>query len=246
MYKFIIFDLDNTLLESKSPVDVEMLELLRTLLERFKVWIISGSSFKTMQKNLLSFFKKWEDLSNLYLMPTIWTKLYRQENKERDIVYEDNLSNSELKKIKEKLNFANEKLWFKIEKPYWEIIENRWWQVTYSALWQQAPLDEKKKRDPDRKKREKIVNLVEEDLQEFELSVAWTSSIDVNKKWIDKKYWISKCLRFLNISESEVLFVWDELFEWWNDFPVTKMNIDTKQVESPEQSKKIIRELIVW
>lgn len=244
MYKFIVFDLDDTLVPSKTPADSEMIWLLLALLKKYKVWIISGSSFEVMEKNILSWFEKWENLENLYLMPTIWTRLYINQNDARNTAYEDNFSLKDVEKIREKLESANEKLWYKIASPYWEIIENRGWQVTYSGIGQKAPLNAKKMRDPNRKKRNEIVNFVKDELWEFELSVAWTSSIDVTKKWVDKKYWLEKCLNFLKIFENEVLFVGDALFEWWNDFPITQMKVDIQQIEWPWQTKQIIKNLI--
>jgi hydroxymethylpyrimidine pyrophosphatase-like HAD family hydrolase len=41
MYKIIVFDLDDTLSESKSKADSEMIDLLRQLLDKYKVAIIT-------------------------------------------------------------------------------------------------------------------------------------------------------------------------------------------------------------
>ena len=52
MKKLVIFDLDGTLAESKSPVDAEMAELLRGLLAVAKVAIISGGDWPQFEKHV--------------------------------------------------------------------------------------------------------------------------------------------------------------------------------------------------
>jgi len=59
--KLIIFDLDGTLAESKQPMDVEMAGLLARLLEKKKVAVISGGSFKQFEKQFLPALKKNND-----------------------------------------------------------------------------------------------------------------------------------------------------------------------------------------
>jgi FMN phosphatase YigB (HAD superfamily) len=40
-YKLIIFDLDDTLTPAKSPADRQMIDLLKKLLEKYKVAVIT-------------------------------------------------------------------------------------------------------------------------------------------------------------------------------------------------------------
>jgi len=54
MKKLIVFDLDGTLAESKSPLDAEMAVLLRELLTVAKVAVISGGDWPQFQTQLLA------------------------------------------------------------------------------------------------------------------------------------------------------------------------------------------------
>jgi hydroxymethylpyrimidine pyrophosphatase-like HAD family hydrolase len=54
MKKLIVFDLDGTLAESKSPLDAEMSKLLGALLGIVKVAVISGGNWPQFEKQLLS------------------------------------------------------------------------------------------------------------------------------------------------------------------------------------------------
>ena len=53
MKKLIVFDLDGTLAESKSPVDAEMAALLGTLLSIVKVAVISGGNWPQFESQVL-------------------------------------------------------------------------------------------------------------------------------------------------------------------------------------------------
>ena len=54
MKKLIVFDLDGTLAESKSPLDTEMSSLLHDLLRIVKVAVISGGDWVQFEKQLLA------------------------------------------------------------------------------------------------------------------------------------------------------------------------------------------------
>lgn len=244
MYKLIAFDLDDTLAPAKSQADKEMINLLSQLLKKYKVAIITWGKFETIDMQIISQFEDDSFLYNLYILPTIWTRMYQYKDKNWEIVYKEDLSEKDVDYIKKVLEKAIEDLNLKPEKTWWEIIENRGSQVTYSALWQKAPLEEKRKFDSDKKKRLKIVEYIKDDLKDFSIWIWWTTSIDITKKWLDKSYWIKKLLKELNLKKEDLLFMWDAIFPWWNDYPVKKTWIDTKQVSSPEDTKKFIKELI--
>lgn len=53
MKKLIVFDLDGTLAESKSPLDAEMAKLLGALLGVVKVAVISGGNWPQFENNCL-------------------------------------------------------------------------------------------------------------------------------------------------------------------------------------------------
>jgi hydroxymethylpyrimidine pyrophosphatase-like HAD family hydrolase len=71
--KLIVFDLDGTLAESKSPLDADMSGLLHDLLGIVKVAVISGGDWPQFEKQLLSNLSSDARLSNLSLLPTCGT-----------------------------------------------------------------------------------------------------------------------------------------------------------------------------
>ena len=77
MKQLIVFDLDGTLAESKSPLSAEVGELLGYLLGVMKVAVISGGSFAQFETQALAYLHAGERLANLILLPTCGTQLFR-------------------------------------------------------------------------------------------------------------------------------------------------------------------------
>lgn len=77
MRKLIVFDLDGTLAESKSPIDAEMSSLLINLLAIVKVCVISGGDWPQFEKQLLPSLPQDGALANLFLLPTCGTKFFQ-------------------------------------------------------------------------------------------------------------------------------------------------------------------------
>ena len=75
---------------------------------------------------------------------------------EWELLYSEDFTDAEKQKIIGSLKKAMESSDCKVEKVWGEVIEDRGSQITFSALGQQAPLEEKKKWDPDFAKRKKM------------------------------------------------------------------------------------------
>jgi phosphomannomutase len=81
--KALMFDLDDTLAPSKSPVDPSMVEALICLLQRLPVCVISGGRFEQFQSQLLQHIPGPEGiLDRLHLMPTCGARYYVRQNGE--------------------------------------------------------------------------------------------------------------------------------------------------------------------
>ncbi|HLV40134.1 HAD-IIB family hydrolase [Xanthomarina sp.] len=243
MKKLIIFDLDGTLAKSKSPIDEEMADLLKKLLEVNHVSIISGGDWPQFQKQVLSNLPKKTILKKLTILPTCGTKFY-QYKKDWEELYEENFTEEEKRKILDSLHKAIKASDLDIKKTWGEQIEDRGSQITYSALGQEAPLEEKKGWDPDFEKRRKIVEPLKKTLKNFSIGMGGTTSIDIVKPGIDKAYGIKKLEEMLKFNIPEMLFVGDALFEGGNDHPARKTGVDCIQVRDAEETKRIIETII--
>ncbi|MDP3954341.1 MAG: HAD-IIB family hydrolase [bacterium] len=265
--KVIVFDLDGTLVNSKSEVDGEMAELITKLLEKKQVAVIGGGKYELFQKNLVSKLNApGELLKSLFLFPLTSTTFYRYENdlvkRSSGPVNSSNESRTDsggwkqvyahefspeqkdmiydaFKKVFTQLNYMDP------ERIYGEIIEDRGSQITFSALGQFAPLDLK---DKWKKENEDIKLKITQELQrllpDMEVRAAGFTSIDVTAKGIDKEYGMNQIKEHLGVKFNDMLFFGDALFEHGNDHAVLQTNIPCFQVNDIEDTKKLIRHIL--
>lgn len=243
MKKLIVYDLDGTLAESKSSLDKEMSALLYDLLGIVKVAVISGGGWPQFEKQLLSNLPHDERLKNLSLLPTCGTKFFKYTGDWKKI-YSEDFTADEREKIITALKKALEEAGFKVEKVWGEIIEDRGSQITYSALGQQAPLEEKKKWDPDFTKRKKIKSILDPLISGFSVRMGGATSIDVTKPGIDKAYGIKKLRDILGISIKEMIFIGDALFPGGNDYPAEEAGVVSIPVTGPNETKRVTETII--
>jgi HAD superfamily hydrolase (TIGR01484 family) len=243
MKKLIVFDLDGTLAESKSPLDAEMSALLHDLLGIVKVAIISGGGWPQFEKQLLSNLPRDERMANLSLLPTCGTEFFRYSGDWKKI-YSEDFTPAAKEKIIASLDKAVEVAGFKVDKIWGEIIEDRGSQITFSALGQQAPLEEKLKWDSDFAKRKRIKSILDTLIPEFSVRLGGATSIDVTRPGIDKAYGIRKLRDLLNISLKEMIYIGDALFVGGNDYPAEEAGVVCIPVQDPNETKRVIEAII--
>jgi HAD superfamily hydrolase (TIGR01484 family) len=239
MKKLVVFDLDGTLAESKSPLDPEMATLLSTLLAIVKVAVVSGGSWAQFEDQLLFNLPQDDRLESLSLLPTCGTKFF-QFRGHWEKLYSEDFSSAEKNKICAALEKVVNSTGFQIQKLWGEPIEDRGSQITFSALGQQAPMDDKKKWDPDFTKRQKIKTMLDHLIPEFSVHLGGTTSVDITRPGIDKGYGIRKLRDTLGIAVQDMIFIGDALFPGGNDYPAKEAGALSIQVENPHETKRVI------
>ena len=243
MKKLIVFDLDGTLAESKSSIDADMSRLLHDLLGIVKVAVISGGDWPQFEKQVLSHLPHDESLANLSILPTCGTKFFRYAGDWKKL-YSEDFTPDEKTKIVAALTKAVAEAGFQAEKVWGEAIEDRGSQITFSALGQQAPLEEKKKWDPDFAKRKKIKAILDTLIPEFSVRLGGATSIDVTKPGIDKAYGVRKLRDVLGISLKEMIYIGDALFVGGNDYPAEQAGVVSISVRGPNETKPVVEAII--
>lgn len=245
-FDLIVFDLDGTLAPSKSFLDSEMAKLIMQLLKKKKVVVVSGGSYNQFKLQFLqSLPESSNNFSNLILMPTSGTRMDVWDGKNWVEKYAELLTPEEKEKIMKALNETlAESNYEKPDQVFGPLIEDRGSQITFSALGQQASIELKTVWDRDRKKRDKIAIPLRKKLPEFAINVNAYTSIDITHKGVDKGYAIGKIRDTFNIPVDKMLFVGDGLFEGGNDYAVVPLGIKTRSVNGPEETKKVILELL--
>jgi HAD superfamily hydrolase (TIGR01484 family) len=244
MKTLLVFDLDGTLAESKAAIDAEMAELLGALLGVVNVAIISGGDWPQFEAQVLGRLRAGDPLRCLSLLPTCGTRFYRYDGGEWRKLYSLDLTEVQKQRIVTALTAAIAAAGFQAERTWGEPIEDRASQITYSALGQRAPLDEKKRWDPDFAKRKAIKALLDVSLPDFSIRLGGSTSIDVTLPGIDKAYGIRKLRDVLAIPIADMLFVGDALFPGGNDYPARETGAVCIQVANPHETKRVIEAVI--
>jgi hypothetical protein len=243
MKALVVFDLDGTLAESKSSIDTEMARLLNTLLGIVKIAIISGGAWQQFQEQILGHLSHGDALANLSLLPTCGAKFYQYDSSWK-LLYSEDFTETERRKIIASLKLVTAPAERELQKTWGEVIEDRGSQITFSALGQKAPLDEKKKWDPDFSRRRKIKAILDPLIPEFSVRLGGSTSVDVTKRGIDKGYGIRKLRDVLHIGIDQMVFIGDAVFPGGNDFPAKEAGALTIEVKDPHETKRVIEAII--
>jgi phosphomannomutase len=243
MKKLIVFDLDGTLAESKSAIDDEMAQLFDSLLAVVRIAVISGGAWPQFQRQLLARLPRGECMQNLSLLPTCGTKFYQCAS-DWVLLYSEDFTVAERQKIIGSLRATIDSVDCKPEKVWGEVIEDRGSQITFSALGQQAPLEEKKKWDPQFTRRKQLQAVLETLIPEFCVRLGGATSIDVTRQGIDKAYGIRKLRDILHIAIDEMIFVGDAIFPGGNDYPARQAGVLSIEVRDPHETKRVIETLV--
>ncbi len=244
--KVIIFDLDSTLTASKANLDKEMSVLLCKLLKNKIVAVMGGGSYVQFQKQFLKYFqcpKKY--LKKLFLLPACGSAMYQYDRGKWNLVYQNNLTSLEKKTISDAFKKACKDInYIAPRKTYGKVMEDRGSQITFSLLGQRAPLDKKLEWNKNCDIRPVLKPILEKYLPDFEVRFGGKTSIDVNKKGIDKAYGIRQIEKFLSIPVKEMVYIGDDLREGGNDFAVFKTGISTIPVVDFQETKYLIKRMI--
>jgi phosphomannomutase len=243
MKRLIVFDLDGTLAPSKSSIDTEMVNLLNSLLAIVKVAVISGGAWPQFAQQVLAQLRPDACLKNLSLLPTCGTKFYRHEVS-WELLYSEDFTAAQRSSIVASLQRAIVVADCKVEKVWGEVIEDRGSQITFSALGQQAPLEEKKKWDPDFAKRKKIKAVLDTLIPEFSVHLGGATSVDITRQGIDKAYGIRKLRDILEIPIDQMIFIGDALFPGGNDYPAKEAGVLSIEVRDPDETKRVIEAIV--
>jgi len=249
--KIIVFDVDGTLTASKTLITESMANLIKKLIQKKMVISIAGGSFHQLETQFLPPFLNDKSMlpfiKNFTLLPTSGSQRYEYNEKDNKWEMTDKEPMSieakerAMKLLKEVITDPQYEI---PPNSYGEIIEDRDTQITFTPNGQQAPIAVKLAFDPNRKKREKIVAMLEPKLPELTLLINGTSSIDILPKGFNKAVGLTRYLKKAGLDKSDVLFVGDGLFPGGNDYSVYEAGFDTIAVKNPQETETIIKNWI--
>jgi len=242
----IIFDLDGTLTESKTPLDEEMAGLLCRLLEAYTVAVIGGGSYTQFQKQFLSFLScDPSGYERLLILPLSGSSMYRYRDGAWREEYAESFTVEEAKRVMDAFDGAlRDAGYVPPSRVYGALLENRGSQVTFSAVGQEAPLEAKRAWNEAGDIRPQIIRALRTRLPECEVRAGGFTSIDVTKQGIDKAYGIAEVSRATGIPEGSIVYVGDALYPGGNDEAALRTGVETVAVAGPGETKRFISTLL--
>lgn len=245
--KVAIFDLDDTLAESFQPPSPEMILRLRSLLDLIPVCILSAAGFPRIEAQFLDELALSPHIGRCYIFPNSASQCYmREQNGAWRLEYSLDLSPEERSMIKAAINESIEETRAIEPHPrYVPQIIDREAQIAFAALGLQASDTDKNAWDPDQSKRLRLKTAIEKRISGFEVLIGGKTTIDITRKGVDKAYGVRWLSKRLGIPPESMLFVGDALYEGGNDAVVIPTGIQTRSVTGPEDTAKIIDDLLV-
>ena len=242
--KTYIFNLNGTLTEAKAKIDVEMLDLLKKLITQGNyIGIMTGSSWKALQHQIVYQIPEADQylLNFIYPLTSNGNAMYSHWSRYGWIPeYETGLSDNDHTRVKHALN----KISVCRDKCYGKQIEYFVGQYTFAAMGHNAPIHEKLGYDLDRSKRKEIASHLAKELYDFEVYVSGTSSIDIVKRGMNKKFGIDKLMARVRASKGDVMYIGNEIFEGGADSLVQDMGLNNYAVSSVKETKEFIRKVV--
>jgi len=240
MKQLIAFDLDGTLAESKQPLTDEMAGALSALLALAQVAVISGGDWPQFETQVVSRFPPTADLSRLWIMPTTGAKLYRFADSRWLPLANDDFTEPEKLIIRDAIHRAIGHTGL-IEGRLWGAqVEDRGTQFTFSGLGQQAPLETKKRWDPDFAKRKALQAELVKALPHLSINIGGSTSLDITRYGIDKGYALRRLAEQSGVPLAKMLFVGDAVYPGGNDFPAREAGVDTVAVRDVIETLTVI------
>jgi len=242
----VAFDLDDTLAPSKGPIDPRIAALLRALLEKVEVAVISGGNEAQFRSQIIARLGALDPVAadRLHLLPTCGTRYLRFDGTDFFPVYAHDLSAEQKSAALAALREEAERLGLWEAEPWGEILEDRGSQITFSALGQQAPHEAKRDWDPSGAKRAALRDAVALRLPELEVRSGGSTSIDVTLAGIDKAFGMRQLAAHTSIPLASMLFYGDRLDEGGNDYPVLAIGVPSVAVHGWEDTADRLDELL--
>ncbi len=227
-YKHLFFDMDQTVAPARELMLPEMHELLTSL--PVDITIVSGQE---VDKIL------WQsrDLP-AYTLGQNGNHATDVENNELWRIPLDNQHREEILRHIEAVTAA---LGHELNHD-WTPIEDRGSQITFSPIGNTAPHDLKKVYDPDRKKRERLLESVPFLSDDLVVKIGGSTSFDYIHKDRHKGTNVAKLIEHLGWNREDAVYFGDGLFPGGNDEAVIGV-IDTVSVEDHLHTYRKLREM---
>lgn len=221
-----------------------MTALLDSLIERVPVALVSAARFERINEHFLQVLTAHIETGQLYIFANNASQCYLFRNQSWELEYSFTLTEDERTNIKKVVNKSVDELGISRADQHPSGMLDRETKIVFLGVNADASTEEKKSWDPDMTKRSSLKVLLNERLNEYEISIGGSHSLDITKKGINKAYAVEWLSKHLTVPPREMLFIGDALYEGGNDAVVVPTGIQTRQVTGPDMTLTIVKELL--
>jgi len=215
-YKHLFFDMDQTIAPARQQILPDMFELLSTTTQ--DIVIVSGQEVDKIH---------WQ--SNNLPAYVLGQNGNHAVNREGHELWNIPLSTEHRAEIMQHIHAITARLDHELNDA-WNPIEDRGAQITFSPIGNTAPVEVKKVYDPDRKKREQLLQDVPFVSNELVVKIGGSTSLDYIHKDRHKGTNVQKLIDLMGWKNDECVYFGDGLYPGGNDEAVIGV-IDTVPVE---------------
>ena len=231
--KHLFFDMDKTIAPPRQPILEEMYNLLNS--EKRDITIVSGQEVPKIQ---------WQ--SNNLVSYTLGQNGNHATDLDDNELWHFPLTELEQAEIMAHIDSLL-KLLDEIPNPDYTPIENRGAQITFSPIGNTAPVDLKMVYDPDRKKRDALLEQIPFVSENLVVKIGGSTSLDYIHKDRHKGTNVARLIELKKWNKDDCVYFGDGLYPGGNDEAVIGV-IDTVPVDDHLDCYRKLSELLdrVW
>ncbi len=230
-YKHLFFDMDQTIAPARQSILPEMYKLLSSLSQ--DIVIVSGQEVSKIM---------WQsDNLPAYTLGQNGNHATDLENNE---LWNIPLDDDHRKEIMAHIESIVQILGHELNHE-WSPIEDRGAQITFSPIGNTAPHEYKMTYDPDRKKRESLMQQIPFESDELVVKIGGSTSLDYIHKDRHKGTNVQKLIDLMGWNKDDCIYFGDGLYPGGNDEAVIGV-IETVAVEDHHDTYKKLQELLAY
>ena len=209
MVKLMVFDLDGTLTQHKTPLEPANFEALTALSKKYRLLMAGAGDCMRIFKQLGEF--------PIDIIGNYGMQYARYDDEKKTLVIERNSSMPcDRESVEQRVNMLREKYGF-TEYAGDNVQYHASGCVTFPILGTRAKQEDKLAFDPDRSRRRPIYPEVCEVFSEYNVFVGGSSSFDMAPKPYNKAYALAEYCKEHGFAPDEVVFVGDDYGPGGND-----------------------------
>ncbi len=211
MLKHFFFDLDNTLTRSKSHIAPEHKPILKELISRADVIVVSGHDEGSIRDHL-------EDVTGYYILSQNGN---HAEDPSGKLLWEHRLTSAQVEAAHSFIAKVQERFPMQVKDPN-DIIDDRGCEVAFSLIGHHEQIDKKEAFDPDGSKRKKILDAMADEMatleaHSVEVRIGGTTVLDFIEKGKNKGFNVRAFMDAQGWKDEDSVYVGDALFPGGND-----------------------------